>query len=494
MSISPNERKKFQATLANECINNAERLVDSNGDHRFALDAHQQDATEQIVYALGEQKNRFSIVHAGGSGKTVLEAGIVQASQRAKKTLDGSLENSQDLVLTVERALMGSVREHIQSLGVDVGVWGGGEHVKDRPVLVTSIQALQQNKKDLKKLIDPDNIALILGDEADKFITPARRKILDAFTAAQRIGFTATPQWPDGRHIEGTWGEIIHRLSLKEAIRSGIDVNALYTLYDANFNVEDLNIQGDDFEPKSLDAAMKSVQIEMAIPKIYEDLVPPERVKEWPTLVYVPSVATVRRTVERLRQKFPHLTVSYWVGNETTDKALKDGRLDFSEGKTDILVLCEMGGRGLDLPRARVIIDAYPTLSTTKLEQRHSRALRKVRPGSALDKEGFHKPFAQIAQILPKSNTFRPVTLMDVLGWGTYKPGRLFNVGGEGRNTDGVGHPEDEEVEKLVQRIKSRRGLRCNVTLMERVDLLQEIRLRDEFPMEDEEGFIYTEK
>jgi len=495
MSKIPSQdiNNEYRNIFAEECIESLDQIVTADGNVQWALDDHQREAMEAVVYALADGRRRFSVVHPGGSGKTVLEAAIIQASQRAKQKLDNGLENTQDIVLAVERSLMGSVREHIAALGVDVGVWGHGEKTLDRPVVVTSIQALQTNKRNLHRLIDPTNIALVLGDEADKFLTEERQKILNIFANAQRIGFTATPEWPDGRHIEDAWGEIIHRVTLKEGIKSGINVPPLYTLFEADFNTDELEIEQEDFERKSLEAAMKAIEIELAIPQVYEAIVPANHRKEWPTMVFVPSVATVERVVETLQKTYPDLAITSWTG-EIANGKLQSEIDDFNQGKIDILVLCEMGGRGLNLPRARAMIDAYPTLSPNKLEQRHARVLRKIRLGSRLHQLGVKKPFAHIAQIMPKSNTFRPRTFLDLMNcWDEYQPGKLLTFNPHGARGGEDGPPLQDEVSQIVENIKQH-PLKCNVTMLETIDVLREIGLRENLPKADEEGFIYLDE
>ena len=158
----PFNRERYQQELAEQLIVNSDAFVSNDGKSEFTLDSHQVDAMEQAVYALGDSRDRFSIVHAGGAGKSVLEAGMVQASQRAKAKLNGEFANTQDVILAVERSLLGGIREHIETLGLDVGVWGAGEKTLDRSVLVTTIQALQHSRNRLGHVLDLPNVSLLI--------------------------------------------------------------------------------------------------------------------------------------------------------------------------------------------------------------------------------------------------------------------------------------------------------------------------------------------
>ena len=414
--LSSDSIDQYRDNLAEECLSRTEEVVSDDGKYRWDFtdpkNEHQQKGMEAAGSALKEGKNHIGIVHPGGTGKTVLETALVQASPAAKAPFNGEFKDSKDLILTVERSLITNVRDHLTlMLGEDIGIWGLGKKELEPNVIVASVQALQRQGDNLIKYIDPAQVALVVGDEADKFLTKQRQELLSKFENAIHIGLTATPQWPDGRHINEAWGEIVHELTLREGIKNGINVPPMFSLYEASFDIDDVNVQSNDFEKESLSAALKRVEIELSIPEVYEQIVPERHRKKWPTLVYVPSVSTVANVTDKLKEIYPDLTITSWTGTTTSNTRLSREIKDFQKGEIDILVLCDMGGRGLNLPRARCIIDAYPTLSANKLEQRHARALRRVRKGTALAKEGYEKPFAHIAQIVPRSSAYRPVTL-----------------------------------------------------------------------------------
>ncbi|MBL4694404.1 DEAD/DEAH box helicase family protein [Candidatus Gracilibacteria bacterium] len=492
---------RYREELARQCDLNAHRI--STFDSEIILDPHQSRAMSSVVSALEAGDSAFSVVHPGGSGKTVIQSAILHASAWARETVE-ELSDTQDIILAVERSLLGTIMEHMEDVGLDFGVWGAGERSVDRPLLVSTVQALQKNMSGLGRLINPDRISLVVGDEADKILTKARGDLLETFQNAQRIGFTATPEWPDGRHISSAWGEIVDQMDLREGILKGINVPPMFTLFEVDFDADDLKLEAGDFQKKSLDAALKAAQIELAIPEAYERMVPKGLRKAFPTLVYVPSVLVLDRVTRELRRRYGHqgLNISAWCSSASDSEfAISNSRMfdeigAFQRGEIDLMVLCEMGGRGINLPRARCIIDAYPTLSANKLEQRHSRVLRRVREGTPLHAEGFEKPFAHIAQIIPGASKFRPITLLDILDcWPDYKPGKvLLNGSAHGAPLGlpiGQGAPWIEEVEQIVSLLlDGGGGLRTRLTLVEKADVLKEISLREKLPMADMHGFL----
>ncbi|MDH5596644.1 MAG: DEAD/DEAH box helicase family protein, partial [Candidatus Peregrinibacteria bacterium] len=120
-------QENYPDLFADELLKRSEGLRVPGSDP-ITFDSHQEEAMLAVAIAVSDGERKFSVVHPGGSGKTVLEAGIVQASQAAKKKLGEAAEGTKDLVLTVERSLITNVREHLEAtLGEEVGQWGMGE-------------------------------------------------------------------------------------------------------------------------------------------------------------------------------------------------------------------------------------------------------------------------------------------------------------------------------------------------------------------------------
>jgi len=487
-------KAKYIDHLVEAIFRRQDRIPSPSGKD-VTLDDHQTLAMLSAGEALQRGERKFSIVHPGGAGKTVLEAGLLGASKEAKAEAGGSIANTQDIILSVERSIIDNIRKHLEDLGLDVGVWSMGKRVLDRPVILASIQSLQMNGDDIKSIFPRGSLGMIIGDEADKLITEFRSKVIGELPGIVRAGLTATPRWPDGRVITDTWGEIAHEVKLKEGIEKGMLAPPAFYLFEANLDADKWSIMKSDYDQKALEAGMKAIEIEAAIPEIYRRLVPKERRKEFPTLIFVPGISVLEQVKNKLQSEFAPegVTVSAWSGDISADTMSTEIN-DFESGKLDILVLCEMGGRGLNLPRARVMIDAFPTLSPNKLEQRQSRVLRKVRPGTASAKGGFKKDYAIIAQVVPKSNKFRPLTLLDILDcWPDYSPGRIVGVKGGGshpENKDGnVGRPSQLEIDEITRAIRKKK-IHTNISLIETADIAQELKLRSKLPKSNDQGFF----
>lgn len=177
-------KKDYREQLQYFCEEQISSIPHLAGDmsKKVPLFENQEAAMLEVNCALLEEESEMSIEHSCGSGKTLLEANLLIASRRAKKVL--GMDQSQDLVLVVERSLLPGIRSDFEKVGIDFGIWGGREKVLDRPVIVSTIQALQKNKQKIQTLLSPENISLVIGDEADKYLTQARKEIVKKFSRA----------------------------------------------------------------------------------------------------------------------------------------------------------------------------------------------------------------------------------------------------------------------------------------------------------------------
>lgn len=158
----------YRLRLAQQCLEQAEFLP-QNENPPLSLDEHQTEAMLASVDQLESGVDRFSITHSGGAGKTILASNLLIASQKVKSEI--SALDRRDLLLVTERSIINGVREKLDNLGLDYGVWGKGEKLLDRELLVATIQSIQRNNNRLKRLIPLDRTDLVIGDEADLYLT-----------------------------------------------------------------------------------------------------------------------------------------------------------------------------------------------------------------------------------------------------------------------------------------------------------------------------------
>lgn len=457
------------------------------GRKGFTPEDHQRNALQELYEGLTLSRTKMCAVASCGSGKTLVEIASILASQKAKEELEIN-NNRKDILVTEGRSVVLGIRRQFEALGIETGIWSGGKKELEPSVIVASVNSLQManSRKDLTKNISQGSVDLCVIDEVDRFLTKSRTKVVDALHPRITAGFTATEEWPDGRHISDRFGPIVHRLPLKEGIRQKINALPEYLIYQSEILESDLKLKMDDYDPTHLAAAWKQAEIHKAIPEVYRHIVPDDKRKLCPTLVYVPSRELVWAVSDTLNHEFndEDITAVGLTGEDETE-TIESTTSCFLNGEIQIIVLCEMGGRGMNLENAQLLIDAFPTKSLNKLEQRHGRVLRKIRPGSTLWNKGWRKKEAVIAQIIPKSNQFRPALFTDIIGgWK-----ELQRIRGEVEaDRSEVGAPQSDLIAEIRERIESKNPP-AHLQLVRKVDVLEMI-MRD-LPQADEDGFLY---
>lgn len=358
--------------------------------------------SEFLQTSVATQAN---ILQACGSGKTWMEVAMLEASLRAKNALDHS---DPDLLIITEDAIKVWVLKTLDQQGMDYALWEKWKKPTDRRLVVASIQTLQRNNHRIGKILSP-NIPLIVGDEADLYITDKRKGFLANFPDALRIGFSATGLWSDGRSIEDVWGETLHRYSLSQAIHDGVLVRPKYELIESSVSMDALPDASGQYPIEELDRVLMEAEIYTGIVSTYDSLVGYNRRKEYPTIVAVPTTQLVRETARVFRQKYGReFNIRWWTGNDTSSETLKNDMRDFESWEVDVLIICQMGWRGMNLPNARCMLDATCSASSTRVTQLLPRVMRKDW------EDPRQKPDCMIVQLFPKTRWSHPMTLMDI--------------------------------------------------------------------------------
>ncbi len=348
---------------------------------------------------------RANILQACGSGKTWMEVAMLEASLRAKNALDHPYP---DLLIITEDSIKVGVLKTLDQQKMDYALWEKWKKPTDRRLLVASIQTLQRNNHRISKILS-QNIPLIIGDEADLYITDKRKGFLANFPEALHIGFSATWLWSDGRSIEDVWGETLHIYPLSQAIHDKVLLRPKYELIESSVSMDALPDASGQYPIEELDRVLMEAEIYVGIVSTYDSLVGYSRRKEYPTIVAVPTTHLVRETARAFRQNYGReFNIRWWTGKETTPETLKKDMRDFEAWEVDVLIICQMGGRGMNLPNARCMLDATCSASSTRVSQLLPRVMRKNW------EDPRQKPDCMIVQLFPKTRGSHPMTLMDI--------------------------------------------------------------------------------
>ena len=165
---------------------------------RFALRDYQQEAMDDLARLWVEihrsgKVPRILLVSRTGTGKTVISGHFMERAVRGK--------GRRCLFLVRDRALLGQTSAHLTALGLPHGVWAAGyPRNADMPIQVASIQTLVAREE------APDNIDVVVVDEAHQATCASSRTVLGAYPKATFLGLTATPERSDGTALGGESG------------------------------------------------------------------------------------------------------------------------------------------------------------------------------------------------------------------------------------------------------------------------------------------------
>jgi superfamily II DNA or RNA helicase len=171
------------------------------------LRPHQDEALQALAALRADGKTIALLHHAQGAGKTV--TAISDARRLGGRTL--YLVHTRDLV----EQSYGKFKELWPE--VSTGLYFGGVHERDEHNIVGSIQSVSDHLDEF----DASAFAYLVIDEAHHATAPTYRKVLGYFRPHFLLGLTATPDRADGETVLELFRDCAHRLSLREAVKSG---------------------------------------------------------------------------------------------------------------------------------------------------------------------------------------------------------------------------------------------------------------------------------
>ena len=320
------------------------------------LRPYQLDAISRVDAAFESGKRSPLLVAPTGAGKTVIGGEIIRRAADEGKHV---------LFLAPRRELVQQASRKIADVGLAHGIIlaGDNRHNIYSPIQVGSVDTLRARAQ-AKRLVNlsPD---LIIIDECHLYVTEIRRKLLDTWPNARRIGLTATPCRKDGRGLNLLFDDMVQVATVAELTLQGHLVPARYFSI-AEPDLARVGTVAGDYKLGELASAMSPLVAD--IPKTWL-----ERAGGRRTVVFAVNVA---HSVA-LRAAFAAAGVSAEHvdgGTPNEQRAAIMGR--FASGKTQVLCNCQIASIGFDLPALDCIVMARPTQSLAMYLQMLGRGLR----------------------------------------------------------------------------------------------------------------------
>ncbi|MDO8583735.1 MAG: sigma factor-like helix-turn-helix DNA-binding protein [bacterium] len=265
--------------------------------------------------------------------------------------------------------------------------------------------------------------------------------------------FTATPDYSEERRLGQWYPELIHEISVAEAVGLGLLAPLRVWVYEVDEDASTVNVRAGDLEEEQLGTLMSAAPFFAQTKEIRYA----PGVAEESALICCASRKQAYELYKYLRDERPvgHPAPELIV-SETRRERRNDILEKFEAGKIDTLINVGVLIEGWNAPRCKVLIDLAPSLSHVRAMQKFFRPMTKW--------EGRE---ARIYLLVPKNLPQIPVLPMDLFGWPTetYEAGALIAASNRGSVPPGT-----------VQPLK-----RSAPTAIEKVELVSRIRIAARF-------------
>lgn len=169
---------------------------------------YQTRAIERGREAFRQGKRAVLMVSPTGSGKTVILSEIA----RLHYTREGQVIVLAHRIELVKQAVDKLWKTGIRDLGAIAAEGGFNQNAK---VVVCSIQTLLARPQLRPKA------SLIIPDEAHHYLSQEWNKLMVPYAGVPIVGFTATPQRPDGTALGGMFDELLEVATIPELVSAG---------------------------------------------------------------------------------------------------------------------------------------------------------------------------------------------------------------------------------------------------------------------------------
>lgn len=329
---------------------------------------YQLKAEGSVLHEYDAGVRRMLVSMATGTGKTIVFSRLYQ---KLKSRLPGQM-----IVLAHRKELIGQNADKMRivnpSIKVDIEM--GNEHadLTSADVISASVQTL--GRKDTKRIekYNWSQIDKLVIDEAHHSTAEGYANVLDLFGAMAptthklTMGFTATPQRPDGKALATVFEKIAYVYSIREAIKDGwlVDVKGFRVNTDTDLDAV-ATVAGDLAEGQ-LNDTVNTPGRNKQIVQAWKDTAYGR-----PTIAFTAGIQHAKDLSDMFKS---HGVSADAIWGDDPDRA--DKLRLHREGKITVLCNCGVLTEGYDDWRISCIVLARPTKSAVLFAQMVGRGTR----------------------------------------------------------------------------------------------------------------------
>ena len=319
---------------------------------------YQEEAIDAVVSDWEAGVLRPALVMATGSGKTAVAAHIIARHAHGRA------------VFLVHRdELASQAHAAFRSVGLDVGIVKAGRNDVDAPVIVGSVQTLQ-NPERLKQVV---GASCVIVDEAHRAAAPSYRRVLEGlgtFTDVRALGLSATLTRHGGGDLGAVWEKVAYTYDILDGISDGYlcDVVGRMVTVD-DLSLSEVKTVGKDFSRTSLSEILMGSDARRVVVAAYK-----EHAAGMSGVCFTPDVKSAHAFAEAFTAGgIPAAPIWGAMPAEERSRSLSAAR----DGSVQVLVNCSVLTEGFDLPRMQCAVIARPTRNPGTFCQMVGRVTRK---------------------------------------------------------------------------------------------------------------------
>ena len=321
---------------------------------------YQLPVTEKLMDFVEQNSHRPSatgfVIMPGGSGKTIIFSDFIRRLNERAIILSPTL--------TVSDQNIQSMRE--MNPGLKISVYSGGEKDLSGDVLYTTYHSLLSLLK--RGIIGRDFARVVIFDEGHRALSKERSQIPD-YMNALCIAFTATDKFSEEKNVEKIFKNEIYRLSLKEAIETGILLPIRGFIVETDIDLTQIHLTSRNQLDEKV--AEKYLNI-LSRNKIARDFYL-EKFKGVPAVTFCVSVPHAIALTAYYREAGIRTEAVHAL---TTRDERREIFRKFNAGELDMLCSRDVLVEGWNSKRVTVALNLRPTYSWVLAEQRACRVVR----------------------------------------------------------------------------------------------------------------------
>lgn len=400
----------------------------------MVLRPYQRQALASTLQDYNAYQRRLLGVVPTGGGKTAIASRIPELLKQGPGQQGWFIVNRDDLAWQAAAAFQNHFKE--AGLPYRVGIEKAEEHCDAgaTDVIIASIQSIGKKSGVAERLrrFSVDRAMWGILDEAHESLSGAYKNVLTHLRMNKAgenndpgkllIGITATPSRMDNRGLEELFDKISFHVSLEELMSTGVrnPDGTLYTYLaqpkcyrvSTNCDLSKARKYKGDFAEADVSAALDTDEFNHMVASKYLEFG-----EGMPAIGFAVNVSHCYRICDVFRSR--GITSAVVIG-ETSRKDRVAIYEAYDRGDIDVLWSVDALSTGFDKPKASVCLNANPTMSATRFQQRVGRVFRRFPAPERLQSDdlydGWVKPYSIIIDFVHSLGTHSLVTAPTLFG------------------------------------------------------------------------------